>query len=153
AGMHNLATSYSDLGRHAAAAELLEQTLALRQAKLGPDHPDTLASMHNLANSYAALGRHADALRLHQQALTPLKVQLGADPPTTLTCPYAVAHDLVELGRGDEAVAIIDEWLRRATGKGLDPRLLPRMLTLRLRHFEKAADVAGCRQTARLWED
>ena len=37
--MNNLALSYSDLGRHADALKLREETLALRKAKLGPDHP------------------------------------------------------------------------------------------------------------------
>ena len=50
--MNNLATSYDALGRYAEALKLHEETLALRKAKLGPDHPDTLASMNNLANSY-----------------------------------------------------------------------------------------------------
>ena len=59
----NLANSIA-LGRHAEALKLHEETLALRKAKLGPDHPDTLLSMNNLANSYAALGRHAEALKL-----------------------------------------------------------------------------------------
>ena len=37
--MNNLAVSYADLGRHAEALNLREETLALRKAKLGPDHP------------------------------------------------------------------------------------------------------------------
>ena len=51
--MNNLAVSYAAVGRLAEALKLHEETLALRKAKLGPDHPDTLASMNNLANSYA----------------------------------------------------------------------------------------------------
>jgi hypothetical protein len=46
--------------------KLNEELLALRKAKLGPDHPDTLMSMHNLAYGCAALGRHADALKLQE---------------------------------------------------------------------------------------
>ena len=55
--MNNLAVSYAALGRHAEALKLHEETLALRKARLGPDHPDTLASMSNLAISYEDLGR------------------------------------------------------------------------------------------------
>ena len=44
------------LNRHADALQLREETLALMKAKLGPDHPDTLATMNNLAISYEALG-------------------------------------------------------------------------------------------------
>ena len=50
--MNNLANSYNDLGRNAEALKLHEEVLALRKARLGPDHPDTLKSMSNLANSY-----------------------------------------------------------------------------------------------------
>ena len=52
ASMHNLANTYDALGRRAEALELREATLALRKAKLGPDHPDTLMSMCGLAYSY-----------------------------------------------------------------------------------------------------
>jgi hypothetical protein len=54
----------TDLGRQADALKLNEETLALRKAKLGPDHPDTLASMRDLAESYLAAGRVREALPL-----------------------------------------------------------------------------------------
>jgi hypothetical protein len=40
----------------------------------------------------------------------------------------------------------------RAAGKVVEPSLLPAVMTLRLRHFEKRQDAAGCRQTAEMWE-
>ena len=83
--MNNLANSYADLGRQAEALKLREETLALRKAKLGPDHPDTLSSMNNLANSYAALGRQAEALKLREETLALRKAKLGPDHPDTLT--------------------------------------------------------------------
>ena len=49
--MMGLANSYGAVGRTADALKLGEETLALRRAKLGPDHPGTLSSMNNLANS------------------------------------------------------------------------------------------------------
>jgi hypothetical protein len=63
---------------------LYEETLALQKAKLGPDHPDTLASMNNLAHSYAALGRQADALKLREQTLALRKAKLGPDHPARI---------------------------------------------------------------------
>jgi hypothetical protein len=48
-------------------------------------------------------------------------------------------------------VPIIDECLRLATGKTADPRFSG-LADLRLRHFEKAKDAAGCRASAELWE-
>jgi hypothetical protein len=63
-----------------------------------------------------------------------------------------VAECLISLDRGAEGVPIIDECLRLAAGKAVHPRLIPSVMDLRLRYFEKTKDVAGCRQTAELWE-
>jgi hypothetical protein len=49
-------------------------------------------------------------------------------------------------------VAVIDDCIQRATGKVVDPRIVPGVMDLRLRHFEKTKDPAGCRQTAEMWE-
>jgi len=57
--MNHFVESDDAIGRHADALKLNEKTLRLHKAKLGPDHPETLASMNNLASCYAALGRHA----------------------------------------------------------------------------------------------
>ena len=61
--MNNLANSYAAAGQHDRALKLLEETLALRKAKLGPDHPDTLTSMNNLAIGYQAAGQNDRALQ------------------------------------------------------------------------------------------
>ena len=68
--MYYLAEGYHYAGMFDRALPLLEETLALRKAKLGPDHPETLSSMNNLADSYAALGRDADATLAYQAAIT-----------------------------------------------------------------------------------
>jgi hypothetical protein len=49
-----IADAYSSLpSLHQLAVSHLERALALRQAHLGPDHPDTLASMDSLAYAYS----------------------------------------------------------------------------------------------------
>jgi hypothetical protein len=63
-----------------------------------------------------------------------------------------MAECLVALNRGAEAVPIIDECCRLAAGKDVDPQIIPTVMDLRLRHFEKAKDAAGCRQSAEMWE-
>jgi serine/threonine protein kinase/tetratricopeptide (TPR) repeat protein len=150
--MHYLATSYEAFGRHQDALQLHKETLALRKAKLALDHPDTLASMHHVADSYAALGRYQDALKLHEETLALRNAKLGPDHAETLESMRGVAASLSKLDRGAEAVPLIDECLRRATGKVVHPRLIPTVVDLRLRHFEKAKDAAGCRATAEMWE-
>jgi len=65
---------------------------------------------------------------------------------------WRVAESLVAVHRGVEAVPVIDECVRLSAGKDVDPRLLPLVIDLRLRHFEKMKDAAGCLQTAAMWE-
>jgi tetratricopeptide (TPR) repeat protein len=147
-----LGTSFWYLGDAKTAAEQFEAARVLYARHRGPDHPDTLTSMHNLAKSYYALGRHADALKLYEETLALKKAKLGPDHPDTLASMWGVAASLVKLGRGAEAVPIIDDCVQRATGKVVNPALLPGVMNLRLRHFAKTKDPVGCRQTAALWE-
>jgi tetratricopeptide (TPR) repeat protein len=151
--MYNLAISYAELGRHADALELREEALALHRARLGPDHPRTLASMNSVACSYATVGRHADAVKVYEELLSLQKTSLVPEHPQMLQTMRSLAECLVKINRGAEAVTVIDECVRQAVGKDVDPRLLPRVMILRLRHFEKTGDAAGCWQTAVLWEN
>jgi serine/threonine protein kinase len=150
--MNNLAASYAFVGQHTEALKLFEATLALRKAKLSPDHPHTLLSMDNMAACFADLNRHNDALKLREETMARRKAKLGSDHPDTLKSMCGLAESLVKLDRGVEAVPLIDECVQRAAGKVIDPRLLPEVMDLRLRHFEKTKDAAGCRQTAEMWE-
>jgi len=150
--MNNVANSYYSLGRYADACNLFEETLALRKARLGPDHPDTLTTMNDLAESYEALGRDADALKLRETTLALRKTKLGPDHPDTLKSMLGVAKSLMTVRRAADALSVIDDCLKRAAGKDADPRLLPELIDLRLRHFEKTKDAAGCRQTTAMWE-
>ena len=71
-------------GRVNEALPLFEETLKLRKAKLGPDHPDTLESMFGLAWAYQAAGRLDEATSLHEEVLRLRKAKLGPDHPDTL---------------------------------------------------------------------
>ena len=46
----NLASLYTDQGRHAKAEPLSKRSLAICEKTLGPDHPDTKRCRENLAN-------------------------------------------------------------------------------------------------------
>ena len=65
----------------AEAIALHEETLKLTEAKLGPDHPDTLVSRNNLAVAYRAAGRTAEAIALHEATLKLREAKLGPRPP------------------------------------------------------------------------
>jgi eukaryotic-like serine/threonine-protein kinase len=148
----SLAAAYYFVGRRAESLNLNEATLALQKAKLGPDHPDTLRTMNDLATIYETLGRQAEALKLYETTLSLQKARLGPDNPDTLLTMCGVASCLVAVHRGTEAVSVIDECVRLAAGKVVDPQILPVMIDLRLRYFEKTADAANCSQTAVMWD-
>jgi hypothetical protein len=150
--MLNLANCYDELKRYGDALKLREETLPLQKTTLPAGHPHTLWTMHNLANSYAKFDRHAEALKLHEETLALREAKLGPTHPDTLRSLKARAECLVKLDRGAEAVPVIDDCMRRSAGQVVYPKLIPGVLDLRLRHFEKAKDAAGCRTTAEMWE-
>jgi eukaryotic-like serine/threonine-protein kinase len=151
--MTNLAHVYDDLGRHADALKLCEQVLALQKAKLGADHPDTLLTMNNLAVMYDAVGRRVESLKLCEELLALQKAKLGPNHPATIWSMASVVESLVGLHRSAEALSIIDECVKLSAGKqDVDPRVVPRMMDLRLRHFAEGKDIAGCRQTSAMWD-
>ena len=145
---------YSGLGRRADALQLREEVLPLMQARLGPDNPVTLMGMSFLAESYAGAGRQSEALKLCEEALEKSKLKLGPDNPETVQRVAVLVESLIAGDRGSEAVPLIDEYVGRAEGKNFPPATIPRarLIELRLRHFEKNKDAAGCRATAEMWE-
>jgi tetratricopeptide (TPR) repeat protein/tRNA A-37 threonylcarbamoyl transferase component Bud32 len=150
--MDYLAASLATVGRLTDAIGLREETVARQKASLGADHPYTLIGMNNLANLYAKVGRHADALRVRQETLPLQRSKFGPDHPQTLICMANLADSLMAAGRGREALTALDECIDRAGRRSVDPRLMPFVMELRLRCFEREKDVAGCRATAEMWE-
>ena len=78
--MNVLGKSYAALGRHAEALKLHGETLALRKAKLGPDHPDTLTSMRAVAASLVAAHRGAEAVAVIREAMATCEKLRRTDP-------------------------------------------------------------------------
>src|SRR5262249_23932185 len=79
--------------------------------------------------------------------------KLGPEHPDTLLSLGRVAASLVKLNRSAQAVPVIDDCVRRAAGKVVDPGLFPALLEMRLRHYEKMKNAQGCRETAEIWEN
>jgi tetratricopeptide (TPR) repeat protein len=149
--MNNLAMAYAEMGRKAEALALREETLGRQKKVLGPDHPSTLRTMNNVANSYHDLGRWDDSLKLYRETLVLQTQKLGPDHPDTLNSMWGVSANLIKLDREAEALPVLDDCLRRAVGKTAH-RSIAAVAELRLRHFEKAKDARGSRETAELWE-
>jgi hypothetical protein len=65
---------------------------------------------------------------------------------------WGLAETLIKLDRGTEAIPLIDECVAKAAGQAVDPRMIPEVIDLRMGHFRKVGDPAGCRATAEMWE-
>ena len=61
-----------------------EQSLAIREAALGPDHPDVATSLNNVAELYRAQGRFAKSEPLYQRALAIWEEALGPEHPAVV---------------------------------------------------------------------
>ncbi|KAJ7191425.1 kinase-like domain-containing protein [Mycena pura] len=95
--MYDLACTYYQLGRLAAAEELHAETAERRKRILSPNHPDTLASIHHLTFVYRRLGRLTEALALGTTVLEKRQQILGADHPNTLGAMHNLALTFYDL--------------------------------------------------------
>jgi tetratricopeptide (TPR) repeat protein len=104
---------------------LHEGTLKLREARLGPDHPDALGSRNNLALAYLAAGRAGEAAALWEGAMPALRRALGAAHPNTLGMMSNAAIARERLGRWGDAEVLWREVLshRRAANPPEDRML------------------------------
>jgi eukaryotic-like serine/threonine-protein kinase len=76
--------AYRSVGALPAAQKQLELAVAIRQAKLGPRHPDTLDAMQNLAGLDSDRGEYHEAQRLYEQILEVRGADRGGDDADTL---------------------------------------------------------------------
>jgi serine/threonine protein kinase len=107
-----LGLTYYSLDDMPKAIKQHERGLALRQAHLPADDPETLSSMGSLAIDYQVVGRLPEALRLHEQTLNLRKVVLGPTHLKTVSSTVYLATTLEGLGRGSEALPLYEEALR-----------------------------------------
>jgi eukaryotic-like serine/threonine-protein kinase len=155
--MHNGAAVLAVLGRYAEAVGLLEETRTRRREQLGPDHPETLQTQINLAFCYRSLGQHAEARQIIEQTLALQKARLAPDHPDTLASMQELACIRFALGEHSEALNLYEDALakRKAKVGAGHPDVLScirEMAGLRLHHFQKTGDAAGCREMTEMCE-
>jgi len=90
-------------GRSGEAIPLAERALAIREAQLGAEHPDTASSLNNLASLYESMGRYREAEPLYKRALAIREAQLGAEHPDTASSLNNLASLYESMGRYGEA--------------------------------------------------
>jgi len=107
-----LASTYWRLGEYADAIPHAEQAVALRTAKLGEEHRDTLNAAHKLGMYSKYHGSLDDAERLYAQTLEARRRVLGNEDPDTLESISDLAVLRRVQRRFDEAAELHREALR-----------------------------------------
>jgi tetratricopeptide (TPR) repeat protein len=111
--LHVLGQTYQGLGLYEKAIAIYSKTYALREAALGPDHPDTHFTRNNWATALKDAGRTAEAIRMHEELLGRRESRWGPDHPDTLVSRSNLAAAYHDAGRVKEAIALQETTLRQ----------------------------------------
>ena len=114
-GLSLLGLRESDL-----AIEVFQKARDTRESKLGPVHPDTLATLNNLAEAYRAAGKLPEAISLFERVRDARIAKPGPDHPDTLTTLNGLAQAYQSAGKLAEAIAV-NERVRDAQIAKLGP--------------------------------
>jgi len=109
--------AYQSVGKRDLALPLLEETLRLKKAKLGPDHPQTHISSICLAHVYLANGKSDLALPLYETTLQQIKSKLGPEHPDTLCAMHHLAFAYQATNRLDLALPLYEQTLQLMKAK------------------------------------
>jgi tetratricopeptide (TPR) repeat protein len=109
--LNRAALHYQAARKFDRALPLFEEALALRKARLGSDHPDTLSSMNNLARGYQAAGELDRALPLWRELVDRWKRKAGADSPQYARVLVLLSSDLLLQEKWVEAEPVLREIL------------------------------------------
>src|SRR5262249_51824350 len=93
-----------------------EETVKLRKARLGADHPDTLASMNNLGEAYRKARKLDLALPLFQEAAAGTEKRSFSDKLAG-TYVYNLCDCCERLRQFDQAEAWLRKWLPVVKGR------------------------------------
>ncbi len=102
----SLAETYARLGRLDRALPLLQRTLELRRAALGPDHQDTITALGNVGYILHALGRLDEALVYFEDAASRSERVHGPDHTELAAHLNNLGMLRVDMGRPGEAIAL-----------------------------------------------
>jgi eukaryotic-like serine/threonine-protein kinase len=112
-----LGNTYLGLALYDRAVSLHSRALAVREATLGPEDPDTLASRNNLAVVFTETGRLIEAIALHEAIVKLRESKQGPEHPDTLKSRNNLAIAYYRYGRWDEAIAMFEATLKLSEAK------------------------------------
>jgi serine/threonine-protein kinase len=100
---NTLGNIFEQLGQHEESRQRHQRALALREKRLGPEHPHTGLSLNNLGRALHGLGRYEEARQLLDHALALREKVLGPDHPNNSLYLNNLGRALQGLGRYEEA--------------------------------------------------
>ena len=109
-----LANSIGRLGDVDGEIELLQDSLAYAEDKLGDAHPNVAHHLNSLGSAYARKGAIDQALEANERAVEIFEAVFGAEHPNTIMGLANLAGTLHEAGRDDEAEAAYNRALAAA---------------------------------------
>jgi tetratricopeptide (TPR) repeat protein len=92
-----------------------KEMLALRTAKLGPDHPDTLSTRLNLAGLYSSLKKFDLSIPLFDETLKLNKAKFGPDSLSTLGAQVNLGVNYRDAGRFNDAIPLLEEVYQKSS--------------------------------------
>jgi tetratricopeptide (TPR) repeat protein len=101
--INNLAFLRHNLGHYGEALAGYSASLALREAALGREHPDSAQTINNTAELYRLLGNPAEAQPRYELSIAIRQRTLGPEHPLVAQSLNNIANLLRALGRYDEA--------------------------------------------------
>jgi tetratricopeptide (TPR) repeat protein len=104
--LQQLADVLDNAGAHRILILLRRTMLSAETRRLGPDHPQTLASRSNLAITLGELGDYRDAVELQEQVVADSERILGHDHPDTLSSRGDLAISLGRVGEYGRAAEL-----------------------------------------------
>jgi CHAT domain-containing protein/Tfp pilus assembly protein PilF len=118
--LNNLGGLYRDQGRWGEAEALFHRSLQMREAALGPAHPEVATSLNNLGGLYRDQGRWGEAEALFQRAIQMRETALGPAHPSVATTVNSLGLLYRNQGRWGEAEALFQRAIQmRETALGL----------------------------------
>jgi serine/threonine protein kinase/tetratricopeptide (TPR) repeat protein len=107
-----LGRTYWGLGLYDRSISLHTKARAVREAALGPGHPNTLMSCANLALAYQWAGRYPEAISLYEETLKGREAALGLNDVDTLSSRQNLAIAYAMVGRYLEAIPVFEAALK-----------------------------------------
>ena len=107
AALNERADQLYSQGRYSEAIPLVQRVLRIREAALGPNHPDVATSLNNLAILYQDQGLYSDAEPLYKRALAINEKIFGANHPNVATSLSNFAHLYESQGRYADAEILL----------------------------------------------